>query len=420
MLRRFSLYGFLKNQRYFEPFLVLAFLDKGLTFTLIGLLIAWREIWVNLLEVPSGALADLWGRRRCMIISFSSYVVSFLLFGLAPGFWLLLPAMFFFAIGEAFRTGTHKAMIFSWLRKEGRTDERTRVYGYTRSWSKLGSALSALLASAFVLLSGDYEAIFYITAVPYALGVINFLGYPSYLDRSAESTPGIAEVFRHLRNTCLDAMRDSSLRRLLLESMGFEGLFKSVKDYLQPVLQASAALLFAGAITVQGLDTPARTALLVGPLYFVLHFLSAVASRNAYRLVGRAGSEDRAARLHWTLATLLFATLLPLLYLEWYAASIACFVAFHVLQDLWRPVLVSRLDARGAEDQGATLLSLENQAKSLGTMMLAPLLGITVDLVQSNGPGGPFWPVAAAGIVITTLFLATHVSAKEQESFPPA
>ena len=30
MLFRFSLYGFLKNQRYFEPFLVLVFLEKGL------------------------------------------------------------------------------------------------------------------------------------------------------------------------------------------------------------------------------------------------------------------------------------------------------------------------------------------------------------------------------------------------------
>ena len=49
---RFSLYGFLKNQRYFEPFLFLAFLEKGLDFTDIGLLIAVRELTTNLLEIP--------------------------------------------------------------------------------------------------------------------------------------------------------------------------------------------------------------------------------------------------------------------------------------------------------------------------------------------------------------------------------
>ena len=33
MLLRFSLYGFLKNQRYFEPFFLLAMVDKLESFT---------------------------------------------------------------------------------------------------------------------------------------------------------------------------------------------------------------------------------------------------------------------------------------------------------------------------------------------------------------------------------------------------
>ena len=61
MIGRFSLYGFLKNQRYFEPFIILFFLDKGLSFTQIGFLIAYRELLINLLEIPSGAVADLFG-----------------------------------------------------------------------------------------------------------------------------------------------------------------------------------------------------------------------------------------------------------------------------------------------------------------------------------------------------------------------
>ena len=62
MLLRFCLYGFLKNQRYYESFLVLAFLEKGLSFFVIGLLVAFREVAVNIMEIPSGAIADVWGR----------------------------------------------------------------------------------------------------------------------------------------------------------------------------------------------------------------------------------------------------------------------------------------------------------------------------------------------------------------------
>ncbi|MDE0330630.1 MAG: MFS transporter, partial [Nitrospinae bacterium] len=78
MMFRFSLYGFLKNQTYFEPFLILAFLEKDLSFFQIGILIGFREVCINIFEIPSGAVADLYGRRRSMIFSFLAYIASFL------------------------------------------------------------------------------------------------------------------------------------------------------------------------------------------------------------------------------------------------------------------------------------------------------------------------------------------------------
>ena len=72
MLLRFSLYGFLKNQRYFEAFWILAFLEKDLSFFAIGTLFGFRELAANLMEIPSGAVADLWGRKRAMILSFGA------------------------------------------------------------------------------------------------------------------------------------------------------------------------------------------------------------------------------------------------------------------------------------------------------------------------------------------------------------
>jgi MFS family permease len=106
MLFRFSLYGFLKNQQYYTPFLVLAFLDKGLTFFQIGLLFGIKALFLNLFEVPSGAIADLYGRRRAMLFSFSVFILAFILLAICHSFWLLLIAMVFLALGDSFRTGT--------------------------------------------------------------------------------------------------------------------------------------------------------------------------------------------------------------------------------------------------------------------------------------------------------------------------
>ena len=88
-----------------------------------------------------------------MMISFAVYIVSFALFGMATGVYWLFAAMLAMGVADAFRTGTHKAMIFEWLRTLGRTEERSKIYGLTRSWSKLGSALAVVIAAVFVLIS---------------------------------------------------------------------------------------------------------------------------------------------------------------------------------------------------------------------------------------------------------------------------
>jgi len=417
---RFSLYGFLKNQRYFEPFLLLALLQMGLSFFEIGLLVAFRELATNVMEIPSGAIADLYGRRRSMVISFAAYIVGFLIFGFAGSVAPLFGAMFFLAVGDAFRTGTHKAMIFTWLRLRGRSDERTKVYGFTRSWSKIGSAVSALVAAGFVLVADSYTLVFFFAVVPYALNIVNFLGYPAELEGEADGSPGPRDVIMHLGAAFRSAIDLRPLRRLIVESMAFEGVFHAVKSYLQPVLVVLAVSLFSTAAIGGDLSEVQRSALLVGPVYFVLHLLSSAASRNAHRVADLAGSEERATRWIWAAYTAVFALALVAGWWEVTAALIVAFVLLHVLQDMWRPVLMARFDTYGDEAQAATVLSIESQAQRFATMLLAPLIGLAIDATQTGGLGGPFWPIGAVGLVVGLLVLATSSPARTARREPLA
>ncbi|MDA8018708.1 MAG: MFS transporter [Thermoanaerobaculia bacterium] len=404
MIFRFSLYGFLKNQRYFEPFLVLVLLEKGFSFFLVGMLIAFRELTVNLLEIPSGAVADAWGRRGSMILSFSVYIVSFLLFGLAESQLGMFAAMFFYAVGDAFRTGTHKAMIFEWLRLQGREDEKARVYGYTRSWSKIGSAVSVVLAAVLVVVSGNFSSVFYFATVPYVLSIVNMLGYPAELDGEHEKVRSPSAVVRHLRDSLSVTIRQRPLRRLVAESMGWEGVFHAVKDYLQPVLQAIVLASWAVPLATDAESEARRTALLVGPVFFGLFLLAAVASRSAHRVVRAAGSEERAATWLWGVNALVCLALSWAAYLQILPGVAVAFVVIYVLQNVWRPILISRFDQHSAASRGATVLSIESQAHRAATMVVAPILGWSVDLVQRHGLGGDFWPVGAVSAGAALLF----------------
>jgi len=397
MLFRFSLYGFLKNQRYFETFLILAFLDKGLSFFQIGLLVGFGSFCTNLLEIPSGAVADLHGRRKSMIFSFFAYAVAFIVFALARSIAPLFLAMFFYSVGEAFRTGTHKSMIFNWLAAIGKEEERVRVYGFTRSWSKKGSALSALVAAVLVFLVRDFDIVFWLSVPPCLLNTINFLGYPDVVEGEPPEPENRRGVFRHVIAVTREAWRHRTQRRLLAESTGFEGVFEVCKDYLQPILKHAAL----GLPVMLALDDTQRTAAVVGAVYVVLFLLSSTASRNAHALVMHMDNdEERASRLLWRIALSAYGCILAGVLLDWQTMVIPAFVAVYLVQNLWRPALVSRLDACSDSRSAATLLSIESQARSVFAMLAAPLLGLAVD---HEG----LWPVGllGAGVSLAALVI---------------
>lgn len=398
MLFRFSLYGFLKNQRYYDAFLILAFREKGLSFFQIGILIGFREVCTNLFEIPSGAVADLHGRRRAMIFSFVAYIASFATFAMSEALFLLFGGMFFFGLGDAFRSGTHKAMIFDWLRKQGRADEKTKIYGYTRSWSQMGSAVSVLIAGALVFYRGNFTDIFWFSIIPYAFNIVNFFGYPAALDGDRKSEFSLKTVTALLGKALKLSVQFPPLRRLVFEGMGFEGMFKASKDYLQPILKQTAIAM----PLLLTLDESKRAALLVAGVYFALYFLSSFASRNSHKVTEWQGSDEGAARVLWWVNLGLYALLIPALWFNTYPAIIALFVGLAILQNFWRPGLISRFNAQSTPEMSATVLSIEAQSKSLATIVLAPSLGWLVDVVDG------FWPVGVIGTLIALAILLVY------------
>ena len=394
MLFRFSLYGFLKNQRYFEPFLVLALLEQGSSYTQIGILIAIRETVMQVMEVPSGALADSFGRRRVMVTAFIAYVSAYLLLGLAPGFATLAVGMGLIGFGDAFRSGTHKAMIFDWLRQQGRQDDKVKVYGFTRSWSKIGSLVSIPIAVGIAIATGRYAYAFMLSAIPSAIDAINLGTYPRELD--GEGAGGSWRgAYTTLRGALRRVWKQASLRRLVFQAMAFGGSYKAIKDYVQPlIVTAVATTAFATQLQPQH-----RAAATTGAVYMVLFGLGAVAARNAHRFVDRFNDARRAVGALWWIVIGVLATLLAALVVGQAWLAVAMFVLLGALFDVFRPALVSRIDDVTSDDGEATILSLESQATSTATAVVALVVGATIDAL-SGGDHATLWPTAAAALVL--------------------
>ncbi|MCP4141709.1 MAG: MFS transporter [Chloroflexi bacterium] len=415
---RFAAYGFLKNLRFFDPFIILIFREAGLSFLQIGLLYSIRDIATNILEIPTGVFADAFGRRKAMVMAFASYLISFIIFYLFAIFPLYALAMILFAFGEAFRSGTHKALILEHLKMTEREHLKVAYYGRTRSFSQLGSALNALIAAALVFYTGEYRIMFLAATIPYTLDLLNMLSYPKALDGDLQHIP-FKNIWSQSKKT-LGSFSGIFTNRLalrsILNSSLYIALFKSTKDYLQPILESFALSLalftvfppFTGG-TKGGLvvnDTQ-RSAIIIGLVYFVIYLFTSYASRSAAGFSERFPSLGRAINLSFLFgATMLlvagFATSANLTII-----SIIVFLIFYALASLRRPMNVAYISDQIDSRIMASGLSVEAQFSTILTAIFAPLLGLLAD----HFGVGVALAVLGAGVLVMYVFV--KVSEKE-------
>ncbi|MGH0054515.1 MAG: MFS transporter [Sphaerochaetaceae bacterium] len=369
---KFCAYGFLKNLRFYEPFMMLIFLDKGLSFMEIGILYAEKEVLINITEIPSGVFADSLGRRLTMVFSFLAYIFSFIVFFVAREFSLLLLAMAFYAFGDAFRTGTHKAMIFDYLRIKGWEDKKTHYYGNTRAWSQRGSSLSALIAAFLVFYNGSYAPIFLFTIIPYVLNLVLLVSYPKELDGPRHtSDKRIRDEFVLVLHSLGKTMKSWSMVRTISSQALFSGYYKACKDYLQPILQTFALSL----PILLAYDDQKRTALIVGIVYSILYATTAIASSYSGRFSERFS--QLASPMNLTLFVGISLGMISglLLHLSYATLAVVLYLGIYILENLRKPMGIHYVSDQMDQASLASAFSVESQAESLFAAGIALLLG---------------------------------------------
>jgi MFS family permease len=332
-------------------------------------------------------------------MAFGAYIISFLIFYAFTGFPIFALAMILFAFGEAFRSGTHKALILEHLMLNDMSNLKVEYYGRTRSFSQLGSSLNALIAAALVFYSGDYRTMFLAATIPYVLDFINLASYPRELDGDLTefSRETIGSQVRDTLKVFGSMFTDWRALRAILNSSGFSGLFKATKDYLQPILESFALALPVFLV----LDDKRRSALVVGLVYFVIYLFTSYASRSSADFSHRFRDLGRAINLTFLAgAVFLFvAGLATWRNVTWLA--ILVFLLFYILHNLRRPMNVSFISDQISTRVMASGLSVESQFTTLLAAILAPLLGALADQFGV----GVALTILAGGVLLLYVFV---------------
>ena len=376
MIRKFSLYGFLKNLRFFEPFLIIYLLSADLTLLSIGILYSIREVTNYILEIPSGIFADHYGKKTELSLCFISYIVSFVFFFIGGPFWIFCIAMFFFGTGEALRSGTHKAIIMEYLEEKNWFKHKSFVYGRTRSFSLIGSSIASFVSIIFLLTLGNLRLLFLICIIPYVLDFLLILSYPKRFNQRHESELTLKGFFKTSLTQMKSIGKNREILKSVLSSSIFDSILKGIKDYIQPILQV---IIITSAVTlIKGFNADDTVAVYLAVIYGFLNIASSLASRNVYRLK-KIGSSEKLMTVFMDMLGVTFIILALFIRLDALYFIIIFYFLIYILKDARRPVFVDAIGDVMEKKQRATVLSIDSQLKALFMVVFAPLFGFIAD-----------------------------------------
>jgi MFS family permease len=147
-VRKFYLYRFLRNFQFWMPIWVLYLTDeRGLSLTEVTALDAPFWITVVLMEVPTGAVADRFGRKVSLSAGTVGFALAVFIFGIGDTFPLLLAAYLAWGVSMTLESGADAALVYDSLRAAGRESEYARLYGRAFAFAQLGTIAGTLVGA---------------------------------------------------------------------------------------------------------------------------------------------------------------------------------------------------------------------------------------------------------------------------------
>jgi MFS family permease len=132
-VRRFIAFRAFFNCRFYYPVFTILFLDYGLTIEQFALLNTVWAFTIVLAEVPSGALADLIGRKRLLVATAWLMIAEMLLLSFVPLgnskliFTVFLVNRILSGLAEALASGADEAMAYDTLLAKGNPEDWPKV-----------------------------------------------------------------------------------------------------------------------------------------------------------------------------------------------------------------------------------------------------------------------------------------------------
>lgn len=355
-ITKFYITSFLKNQTYFTPILIIFLQANHLSFQQIFWVFTIGSILSLIIEIPTGVFADLYGKRKSIIISKFTIFASFVVFGFSSNFWMFVLAQSLYELGNSFRSGTETAFTFDYIHEnKKKVPSYTEVKGKQKFYARVSEAIGAALGGVIAVKFG-FNYAFFFAAAPAFLNFLVALSWERIKEHEGKIT--LKGSLRHAKDSVCGICKNMNLLRITLNITLFTSVLAALNKFIQPYM----------------VDTGVPIAWF-GFIYSGALILTAIAVRYSYIIEKKFGTRK-------TINTLSLLAAIPALIIGFKYVAIYGVVLFFlvvIIENIRSPIANNEFHLHVVSKQRATLGSVLSLSKSFGKIVVLPVAGYFAD-----------------------------------------
>ena len=240
----------------------LLFVDHGISASHLSVLLIIWSATAFVFEVPSGAWADSFDRRRLLVVSACVYAAGFATWMTWQTFWGFALGFVLWGLSSALMSGTFESLVYDELVERDAADRYPALIGWAHSTALLAN-LAATVLAAPLLVAGGYQLVGWASVaicggqalLAATLPVSPAARRPAHDSPLAETERAATRYLAMLRAGLAESRHHPDVRRILLLAAAMVGL-TAYDEYFPLVARAhgvaTADIPLLLAITVAG------------------------------------------------------------------------------------------------------------------------------------------------------------------------
>lgn len=187
--------------RFYLPVFALFYIASQVTIPELSIILAVFFASIILLEVPTGIIADLLGRKKAMMISRCCYIAELIIITFFNGFTAFLIAKMISAVGVSLSSGSGEALFYDTFKAMGKESEFKKHNANLHMITSISMAVVMILGSIIFAIDPKLPAL---ASIPFAIAgliIVSMLKEPIAAPKNLSIKNAYAQLQEGLRYT---------------------------------------------------------------------------------------------------------------------------------------------------------------------------------------------------------------------------